>query len=181
FAFGPYTNQLHVSNRVLYEQYRDYINISQTLNDVMLDDVGCVDKGAVQIVVFDSLTGMPWENPVNGVAGSAPRCLDHNKYQFEFSCETPESRNNARLFIDSVPDNDYILIKNYTYCGPPNLWARQTITEWQTDAAIYGTGNTLYDKIVELGFNQIDQFTDNKTFIFFRKKGDASYPIHQVV
>ena len=181
FTFGPFINNLHVKNRVLYEQYRDYVNISQTLNDVLLDDVGCVDKGAIQIVVFDSLTGQPWKNPVNGVAGSAAQCGNHNKYQFEFSCETPESRNNARLFIDSVPDNNYILIKNYTYCGPPNLWARQTITEWQADAAIYGTGNTLYDKIIELGFNQIDQFTDNKTFIFFRKKGNASYPIHQVV
>ncbi len=180
FEFSPFTNTLKVKNRIITPDHREYLNVSQSLNDVFLDRVGCDHTGTIQIVVFDSLTGMPWANPPAGVAGSIPQC-NVNLFQFEFLLSNAESRNNARLFLDSIPQNNYVLIKNYINKDPAALWGHHTIDEWMTDSTIYGSGNTLYDKIKELGFDKIDSFTSTRTFIFFRKKGDNSYPVSQVV
>lgn len=183
FRFAPYNNSLLVSNRVYYNANADGSNISVSLNDVNLGSTGCNLTGTIQISVFDSATGVPWANPPAGVAGSMPQCDGKNKYQFEFPYATPEGRNNAAKFLDSIPDNNYIVIKNYTNAGPPNNWCRKVVADWMTDVDIYGSGNTLYDKIKGLGFNLIDSFTTNRTFIFIRKKGveNATYPIVQKI
>jgi len=183
FRFAPYSNTLLVNNRVYYNANGDGSNISVSLNDVNLGSTGCNLTGTIQISVFDSTTGKPWANPPEGVAGSMPQCDGKNMYQFEFPYATPEGRNNAAKFLDSIPDNNYIVIKNYTNVGPPNNWCRKVVADWVTDADIYGAGNTLYDKLKALGFDLIDSFTTNRTFIFIRKKGveSSAYPIVQKI
>ncbi len=181
FQFAPYNNSLFVSNRVYYNAIGDPGNIRVVLNDVNLGNTGCNLTGTIQFSVFDASTGRPWENPPGGVAGSMNQCDGKNVFQFEFPYGTPEGRNNAAKFIDSIPDNNYIVVKNFTFNGPPGGWNRKIVTDWMTDTDLYGAGNTLYDKLKALGFDQIDSFTSNKTFIFIRKKGveSAEFPIVQ--
>jgi len=183
FKFAPYINTIQVNNRVYYNAIGDVSNIRVMVNDVNLGSTGCNLTGTIQISVFDSITGKPWANPPGGIAGSMPQCDGKNMYQFEFPYATPEGRNNAAKFLDSIPVNNYIVIKNYTNVGPPNNWCRKVVTDWITDTDIYGAGNTLYDKLKGLGFSLIDSFTTNRTFIFIRKKGveNATYPIVQKI
>jgi hypothetical protein len=181
FQFAPFNNTLFVSNRVYYNANGDAGNIRVVLNDVNLGNTGCNLRGTIQISVFDARTGLPWANPPEGVAGSIGHCDSKNMYQFEFPYGTAEDRNNAAKFLDSIPDENYIVIKNYTNVGPPNNWNRKVVSDWMEDTELYGEGNTLYDKIKALGFTMIDSFTSNRTFIFIRKKGveNAEFPVVQ--
>jgi hypothetical protein len=183
FRFDSYTNTFKIENKVIYPWNNDYTNVRQSLNDVVFDNWGCVYTGSVHVVVIDSTSGLPWKNTAAGLYGSAPACGPSPLRQmFEFSTSTLASRNNAKNFIESVPDGNYIMIKNMIYGGPPGaVWDRKTAIEWMADTVANGSGNSLYHAIKNLGFDQIDQFTSKKVFAFFRKKGDAGFPIRQEV
>lgn len=179
FRFNPMVNTLKIEDKVIYLD--DYSNVRQSLNDLILDNWGCAFEGSVQILVIDSVSGQPWKNTLAGLYGSQATCSgDPNlrRYQYEFSTSTLESRNKARDFIAMVPDGNYIMIKNLIYNA---LWNAQMAEQWKNDELVNGTGNSLYHSIKNLGFDKIDSFNAKKVFAFFRKKGDNSYPVYQVV
>lgn len=184
FKFHPKINVLKIENKTIYPTENDYDNVRQTLNDLPLDKWGCAFGGSVQILVIDSVSGQPWKNTLDGLYGSQGTCSGDSmlrRYQYEFSTSTRESRNKARDLINMVPDGNYIMIKNLIYASS-GWWNGQTAPQWQADAAVNGAGNTLYDVIKNLGFDQIDDFNNvKKVFAFFRKKGDNSYPVYQLV
>ncbi len=183
FRFNPLVNTLKIEDKVIYPDVNDYDNVRNTLNDLPLDKWGCAFEGSVQILVIDSVSGQPWKNTKEGLYGSKESCSgnpDLKRYQYEFSTSTIESRNKARDLIAMVPDGNYIMIKNLIYGY--GSWNAQTAAQWEADELVNGPGNSLYHSIKNLGFNQVDSFRDvKKVFIFFRKKGDNSYPVYQVV
>jgi len=186
FRFSPKVNTLKVTNVVVGPPVNDYYGMNQFLNDERFDTWGCVFTGSIQIIVIDSTTGEPWRNSTTGpgVGGSAETCNPNHpiRKMFEFSTADPESRNNARRFIDSIPDGNYVVIKNLIYNGPPGaIWNGKTIDDWKADSTLYGPGNTLYHAIKNLGFDMIDQFTSKRVFAFFRRKGVDSYEKSQAI
>lgn len=193
FRFGPLRNTFKVEDKVVNGVFNDYHNVRQSLNDRPFDGYGCGFTGAIQIVVIDSTTGQPWRNTVGlynpGIGGSIPACYDLNympmREMFEFLTNSAASRNNARLFIENIPEKSYVLIKNLIYDGnpPAAVWDGTTINDWKADTAIYGPGNSLYHTIKNMGFDMIDQFTYKRAFAFFRQKGvdPAIYPITQKI
>lgn len=182
FRFNPLVNTFKIENKTIYSPANDYSNVRQSLNDLVLDNWGCAFNGSVQILVIDSVSGQPWTNTLAGSAHSQPTCSGNpnlKRYQYEFSTGTLESRNYAKRFIDSVPNGNYIMIKNLIY---DPIWNGQTAAQWKDDELVNGTGNSLYHTIKNLGFNQIDSFVNvKKVFAFFRKKGDNTYPVYQSV
>lgn len=182
FKFSPRLNSYKIENTVVYPPTNDYHNVRHSLNDEILDNWGCIFTGSIHIAVFDSASGKPWLN-TTGAGGSALPCSSVNpyKYIYEFATNTLASRNNAKNFIESVPDGNYIMIKNMIYGGPPGAtWDRTTAADWMQDQDVNGTGNSLYHAIYNLGFDQIDDFDSKKVFAFFMKKGSPSTKVQKV-
>jgi len=185
FKYDGLINTLEVSNKAISPALNDYQNMSQSLNDVIFTSWGCGYTGSVQIAVIDSASGKLLPNystgPGVGSYGSI-YCgsTSSPRYIFEFLTSDSASRNKARLFIESIPAGNYVMIKNLIYDGPPGaIWDQQTADKWQQDALTYGTGNTLYHAIKNLGFDMIDQYTYKRVYAFFRRKGDNTYPVTQ--
>lgn len=182
FRYNPEVNTFKIENKTIYASENDYSNVRQSLNDLPLDRWGCGFSGSIHIVVIDSASGQPWKNTLAGAWGSVPTCSgDPNliRYQYEYLTNTLESRNKAKRFIDSVPAGNYIMIKNMIYA---DLWDGQTAPQWKNDELVNGAGNSLYHSIKNLGFDQIDSFANvKKVFAFFRRKGDNTYPVYQMV
>lgn len=183
FQFDSLLNIFKVENKVISQVLGNFQDVRQSLNDFPFDNGGCLYHGSVQFVVIDSTSGQVWKNTMAGLYGTPPACGSNPlRQQFEFSTGDSVSRNNARLFINMVPPGCYIMIKNLIY-GDVNYpyWDGQTIDNWKSDTLVYGPGNSLYHAIKNLGFDAIDQFTYKRVFAFFRKKGDANYPIEQAM
>lgn len=182
FTFAPLQNNLTLVNKVIYPPTNDYFTVRQTLNDVVLDQWGCGFSGSVRIMVIDKTTGKPWKNTTTGLGkyGSMHNC-GHNDYVFEFYTKDLAGRDSAIKMIQRVPQGDYIMVANLIYgiSYGANQWDKTTINQWMADTAVLGSGNSLYHVIKDLGFTDIDQFTSRKSFIFFRKKGDNTYPVYQ--
>lgn len=138
--------------------------------------LGCLPwDGTLQINVFDSVTNALWENDSTyGTSGAYPVCLvTRNKYTFEFPVNTLQGRNNVAHFLDSIPNGHYVLIRNMINLGK---YDSSFVNEWKLDP-----GQSLYTRLIGMGFNLIDSFNQVRPFIFFRKKGSNSYPVHQYI
>lgn len=186
FTFAPLENNLIIVNKIIYPAFNDYSNVLQTLNDVNLDIWGCGYSGSIRITVFDKATGRPWKNNPSGPGKYGSITNDncgHNKYTFEYYTKNLAGRDSAIKMIERIPEGDYFAISNLSYGAPTGAtsWDRTTINEWMADTTILGSGNSLYHTLINLGFTDINQYTSRKSFIFFRKKGDNTYPVYQEI
>lgn len=181
FRYASFTNKINIMNKIIQV---DYYNVNVSINDVILYNNSCASSGSIQMIVIDSVSGLPWSNSVNGEYNSLPVCLGNQAPpRFEFKTNDITSRNAAKDFIESIPNNNYIGINNYIYEGNGNYaaWDRQTINEWMADTLVNGSGVSLYHTIKNMGFDLIDSFTSKKSFAFFGKKGNNNYPIYQEI
>lgn len=161
--------------------FADYI---VKVNGSTIYTSGC--GGAVtnlQFVIIDSVTGEPWINTLvpgtgKGRFGSIAPCrikpngIDAEDPFFEFNMTTLADRNTITAFFDSIPNGNYLVLKNRVCigaaCGVKNT---TFIKQWLADTLVNGSGNSLYHIIKNYGFTQIDSFTKNRPFSFFVKKG----------
>lgn len=162
----------------------DRININLDFNQLEL--YGCI-YNTLQIYVFDSTTLTPWRNqtvsPGFGMYGSNAVCpnsatpTDPTRIFFEFPYTSATYRKNAMDFLDLIPDGYYVAITNL---GNKNT-NTSFINEWMDDQAVLGAGNSLYHKLVSIGFTEIDSFYHNLPFLYFYQKGVPSYAPTQIV
>lgn len=145
--------------------------------------------------IVDPVTFKPWENQLvvtpqcpagpftdvgAGRFGSASPidCYGNNRiYHFEFRYLNPVDRKKMMDFMkDSIPNGYYVIVRNMTldpvvFSG----WPQAFISDWQSDQAIYGTGNSLYHSLKNAGFSGIDSFYKARPWGFLYKKNDASF------
>jgi hypothetical protein len=170
----------------------DRINVNLDFNQIEL--WGCATvfrprdtlENNLQFYVFDTVTLSTWRNrnvsSSSGLFGSRPVCQnagtpgDTTRAFFEFKISDAVSRKRAMDFMDSVPNGYYVAI---THFG--NNRNRSFIRNWQADTSFLGSGNSLYHKLKNQGFSQLDSFTKNIPFLFFFKKNDFGFTPTQVV
>ncbi|MEO7444368.1 MAG: C25 family cysteine peptidase [Ferruginibacter sp.] len=152
----------------------DKVNVYQDLD--FIENYGC-KYSSLQFYVFDSSTLAPWKNlnvtPTNGRYGSFKVCERLpvlGRYFFEFPYGDPQYRKAAMDFLDSIPAGMFVSVTNYG-------WTYNTsfINEWKNDTLALGSGKSLYHKLKNIGFTQIDSFTRNLPFLYFFKKGDPQF------
>ena len=137
----------------------------------------CFPGGSIQVFVFDTATGMPWNDKEGGTQGSVGPCFGGlNARGFTFPIYTAASRENARKFLDSIPNGYYVFIKNHIVS---HLWGNYYADVWKSDTLIYGSGKSLYHSFIKLGFNQIDSFNQLRLFSMICKKGYSDFDIKQ--
>ncbi len=150
---------------------------------------GCRPLTNLAFVVIDSMTGKPWINnressdALDGGSFQSLRpCNYYNQPVFEFLVSTPVERKQAMDFIDSIPGGHYIMVYNAMSLKNQFGYVRNTtyIDDIKADTAIYGSNNSLYHKLLSLGFDQIDSFYKTRPFALFTQKGIAGFPTQQV-
>lgn len=146
----------------------DRINVNLDFDQV--EYYGCKYE-SLQFMVYDTTTLQPWKNFNSGGRGrfnSWPVCDVYpggHRYFFEFVYSNPTDRKRAMDFMDSIPDGMYVSVTNLGWTNNTSF-----VADWQNDASLYGAGNTLYHKLRNAGFTQLDSFRRNLPFVFFYRK-----------
>ena len=124
--------------------------------------------------VIDPVTLKPWYNVSGGTGlnGSYPSCLDTRAANFAFDTKNQNSRKNAMRFLDSIPDNYIVMVRNIS--GPVdsvNVYA----DTWAADTTAFGSGNSLYHRLKSQGFVLIDSFYRPRAFSFIYQKNNPDF------
>jgi hypothetical protein len=196
FKFVGNTKSLQIQNAcmggALSYDYGDYF---VKLNGVTIYNHGCDpgNYGSFQFVLIDSATGQLWQNyrPNPSIAlgrygsfapcrGDGPDSLKVNPF-FEFSFRTVASRKRIMDFLDSIPAGTYVMMQD-RLCLGGGCGNRNTtfINQWKADTTLYGSGNSLYHKLYNIGFTQIDSFTKNRPMVYWMQK-DRPTSIQQYI
>jgi hypothetical protein len=120
--------------------------------------------------VFDQFKMVPRIN-LTGQYGSAAPCSPGREFNYEFSYMTPASRKLAMDFMDSIPNGAFVVLRNIMNYAQPSGF----VNEWKNDTLIYGSGNSLYHKIKNIGFDQIDSFTQARAFAYIYQKNVSGF------
>jgi hypothetical protein len=186
FVFNGTTKKLQVQNVCLYSPapyYYQWPDYRVKMNGAELYSDGCdpyPGYSSLQFVVIDTLNGVLWKNDVVGSSGrfgSFMPCRTDSLDDpfFEFSFLNAASRKSIMDFIDSIPDGYYMMVQprlcTGSNCGSIN---KTFIKQWKSDTTMYGSNNSLYHKLYNLGFTMIDSFYKNRPMIFFAKKNVVS-------
>ncbi|MCO5284850.1 MAG: C25 family cysteine peptidase [Chitinophagaceae bacterium] len=123
--------------------------------------------------VIDPLSLEPWINTTGtGRFGSLPVCQETRKGNFEFpNLNTVAGRKTVMDFMDTIPDNFFVVLRYNAFSNGNFVYADQ----WAADTSIYGSGISLYHKLREQGFYNIDSFDRKRTFIFMFKKNSQDF------
>lgn len=121
--------------------------------------------------VIDSVSFKAWKNNFSGSSGLynsyLATCGSGRQYNFEFLLSDATWRKRAMDFIDMIPEGNYVLVRSNT---SPTSSANTYSNVWKADEALYGPGNSLYHKLFEQGWADIDSFNRPRAFIFFFQK-----------
>lgn len=118
----------------------------------------------------------PWNNVYSGSGGLynslTAVCGAGRAYNFEFSLATSTDRKKAMDFLDIIPDGYFVVVRTNAH---PTDAGNTFSNVWKSDEALFGTGNTLYHKLYNQGFANLDSFNRARTLIFMFKKNDQAH------
>jgi hypothetical protein len=124
--------------------------------------------------VIDPITFIPWTNNFSGPTGlyksELATCGVQRQYGFNYLYSDSADRKKAMDFMDSIPNGFYVLVRNNA-----SPTTNTYINQWMADTAVYGSNNSLYNKLLQAGCLVIDSFTSPRAFAFLYKKGDRSF------
>lgn len=129
---------------------------------------------AIIFNVFTPFDMIPWRNtyPGTGLYGSDDVCGPTRKWNFQFNILSQAKRIAAVNFLDLIPDGYYVTAR---YTSGINTATNTYADVWANDTLVMGSGNSLYHRLKDAGFVDIDSFNRPRAFSFIYKKRDASY------
>ena len=144
--------------------------ISKNLN--LLRNNGCGSSfNSLEFLIFDSKTDKVFKNSIVNSLGqyNTNFCAQSSPYQYNFIYNSPNARKFAFDFFDLLPPNCTIVMTNWSNGNLSN----QYIDDWKRDTLINGSGKSLYHKLKEIGFNQIDSFYKSVPLLFIATKDES--------
>ncbi|MFZ1784254.1 MAG: C25 family cysteine peptidase [Ferruginibacter sp.] len=129
---------------------------------------------AIMFNVFSPFDMLPWQNvyPGTGLYGSDNVCGPTRRWNFQYNVLTQAKRIAAVNFLDLVPAGYYVTAR---YTSGTVTTTNTYADVWMGDTAVLGSGNSLYHRLKDAGFNDIDSFNRPRAFNFIYKKQDASF------
>ena len=114
-----------------------------------------------------------------GLYGSlgSPNAILGREYDFAFSTTDVAGRKSAMDFMDNIiPNGSYVVVRSIILdVNDPAIWPNPTFAaDWQQDASLYG-GTSLYHKLKNAGFTDIDSFNKTRAFSFVYQKNNNSF------
>jgi hypothetical protein len=168
FEFAYKENSLFVSHGIFPVSGTEDSHFSVTHNGVMKMASACLGRSII-FHVFDSLSFEPWRNEPARF-GSANSCAPTRVYNYEFRYAPLSARKTIMDFLDSIPVGNFVAAR--LVLDPP--YDSALVQFWQRDTTTLGSGISLYHKLKNLGFRDIDSMNRPRTFFFFFKKGDTT-------
>lgn len=179
FAVNP--TSLFITHAIYPVSGTEDNHFSIAINGIIDIASSCLGHSVI-FNVFDPITMKPYFNQTvpsveqqgapGGFMGSARVCYESRRFNFEFSYLDTAGRRSMRDFMDWVPAGAYVtarLILSEPFDQNP------FVDEWKKDEQVYGAGNSVYSRIKNAGFNDIDSFNRPRTWAFVYKKNDPSY------
>lgn len=126
------------------------------------------------ISIFSPFDMVPWANayPGTGLYGSDDVCGPTRKWNFQYNILSQTKRIAAVNLLDMVPNGYYVVVRNISGTAPAsNTYAN----DWKNDTLVMGSGNSLYHRLRNAGFVDIDSFNRPRAFNFIYKKQDNSF------
>ncbi|MFC4262103.1 C25 family cysteine peptidase [Ferruginibacter yonginensis] len=171
--FDTYTSTVKIKNGVFPTsgtQAEDYqVDIDGSTNIQSLCGVAKIIINAINPSdmepKFNNVAGGP------GQFGSEPVCAPGNgpgrEYNFQYSTLDVLSRNKARDCLDSIPNGYYVIVRNVSGA---NYSLDTYAAQWQADGP-----NSLYTRLKDAGFNDLDSFNRPRAFNFIYRKANNSF------
>jgi hypothetical protein len=140
----------------------------------------CTLNGMIVFTVFNPIGFKPVLNVLSGPGqfGSDNVCGATRRYSFNYTLTTQAKRIAAVNFLDQIPNGYYVVAMNLAN----NNSALNTYSgDWQNDTLVMGPGNSLYHRLKNAGFLEIDSFNRPRAFNFMYKKQDNSFvPVYKL-
>ncbi len=122
--------------------------------------------------VINPVSLQPWVNTSPGLSGSYPACIASRAANFAFNTTAQNNRHSAMRFLDSIPDNYIVMVRNIT--GPDST-SDIFANTWASDTTTFGPGNSLYSILKSAGFVLIDSFNRPRAFSFIYQKNNSGF------
>lgn len=167
WRYDSVTNNLFVKNGVWGSAITTAGELVVNVNDSSYIRNSCI-YGLI-FNVFDKNTFKPWKNQGTGsvgMYGSTICATGGTSYNFEFP-NTAVGRNNALQFLRSIPDGNFVVLRNQVYQA---VASNQYAIDWKNDELIYGAGNSMYTELKNQGFTDIDSINKPRVFNLIYKK-----------
>ena len=140
----------------------------------------CTVNGMVFFTVFNPIDFKPVLNVLSGPGqfGSDNVCGVTRRYSFNYTTTTQAKRIAAVNFLDQIPNGYFVVAMNLANATPSsNTFA----ADWMADTLVMGSGNSLYHRLKNAGFLEIDSFNRPRAFNFMYKKQDNSFiPVYKL-
>lgn len=175
-------SSLTLINSIFPVSGKDDADFQVQINGLTVTAAACLGHSVI-FNLFDPVTLQPYFNQTvpstNGSGnyglfyGSSDDCIKQgSEHNFEFSYLDTTGRRKMRDFMDWIPNG--LLVTARIILDAPydqNPFA----PTWKADEAVYGPGNTLYQRLKDAGFNDLDSFYYPRTWVFNYKKNVPSY------
>jgi hypothetical protein len=181
FNFAILTNQINAKNGVFptaANQAQDESVIINGNPNIMQSVCGV---GTIYFCVFNPITFNPWYNAPTGSPGrfgSLSPCGPTRESYFIYNILDTNQRRLAVQFMDSIPNNYYVVFFNCTFTDPSFQTFAST---WEGDTSYLGPGNSLYARLKAQGFYNLDSFYFPRAFIFMYQKNNPANFTPQIV
>jgi hypothetical protein len=172
WGYNNSTSDLFVRNGVFPTAANFAVDFSVAINgDAFMRSVCGISNIIVNVI--DSRTFQPWLNSSAGSSryGSDPVCADDRKYNFQFNILDTNKRRKLVEFLDLIPKGFYVIVRN---TSGTEMTSNTYPNTWRNDTTYLGAGNSIYHRLYNQGFKDIDSFNRPRAWIFVYKKDDAS-------
>ena len=123
-------------------------------------------------IIINAISPSEMEPILNANTGSSQYGSDNvcgptRKYNFQFNILSQAKRDSARVFLDLIPAGYYVVVRNTSGTAfNSNTYA----ADWQADGV-----NSMYSRLKNAGFADIDSFNRPRAFNFIYRKGISSF------
>ena len=176
--FDSVTNNLYIRSGVFPTSFNQAAGFSVTVNDVNFIRSVC-GVGRIVFNVFDQRSFKAWFNssgngpgPTPGQYGSDDVCGPDRAWNFQYWLLDTSKRRNAVAFMDSIPDGDFVVVRN---CSGTAYNSSTYAADWKNDTTYLGPGNSLYHRLLGQGFTAIDSFYKPRAWVFVYQKNRPSF------
>ena len=171
--FGTRSNEVIARTGVFPTAANHADHISITINGITSIASVCGISNVI-FNVFNPVTLTPWFNANPGDPakyGSDPVCGISRRWNFQYNILDTNKRRKIVEFLDLIPDGHYVVMRNTSGTNPAsNTYA----SDWMGDTSYLGTNNSMYHRLLQQGFVNIDSFNTPRGFIFIYKKNRAN-------
>jgi hypothetical protein len=174
WKYSSVLNNILIRNGVFPTAAKDATDFMITINGSDQAKSVCGVSNII-INVFDSVSLQPWVNVLGGsegLYGSDAVCGADRINNFQFNILDRNKRKKAMDFLDMIPDNAVVIIRNTSGTSPlSNTYA----ADWQADSTYFGVNNTIYHRFISQGFALVDSFYRPRSFIFIYQKNHPDF------